>query len=380
MDNKRVRYGDGYSDGLEPVYSIDVAKNCSVDALLKEYAHTAFGGRSLGESADVLEAMLKDPECLVVCTLSGAMTMAKQGLVLCEMIDRGWIQAIVSTGALMVHGLVEGSGRTHFKYQPKMNDSQLLEAGYARVYDTLELEKNLDDIDLIVREVIEALPEDEALYSAYIMNALGRYLDETTSEDTRAILKSCYRKGVPVYVPAFADSEMGLDIALLNQMRLKKGKKRRRFEPFLDLEHYTRLVAIQKRTGIFTIGGGVPRNWAQQLGPLVDRLSHRLGKTESERTGVGFRFHYGVRVCPEPVHWGGLSGCTYSEGVSWGKFVPQEEGGRFAEIIADATIVWPLLVRGMIERLGDEPLQKNLVPVATNDWLIFEGSELEKPG
>ena len=63
------------------------------------------------------------------------------------------------------------------------------------------------------------------------------------------------------------------------------------------------------------------------------------------------RFTYGIRVCPEPVHWGGLSGCTYSEGVSWGKFIPEKEGGRFAEVFADATVAWPLLVRGVIERL-----------------------------
>jgi deoxyhypusine synthase len=63
------------------------------------------------------------------------------------------------------------------------------------------------------------------------------------------------------------------------------------------------------------------------------------------------RFRYGVRICPEPVHWGGLSGCTYSEGVSWGKFVPPAEGGRFAEVFADATVVWPLLMKAVFEEL-----------------------------
>ncbi len=64
------------------------------------------------------------------------------------------------------------------------------------------------------------------------------------------------------------------------------------------------------------------------------------------------------------MHWGGLSGCTYSEGVSWGKFVPQSEGGRFSEVLCDATIAWPLLVRGMIERLGDKKVKKTLKPPA----------------
>src|SRR6185503_19967821 len=103
------KFGDGHSDGLVPVTPIDVAKNASVSDLLKEYAHTAFGGRALGEAADTMERMFKDPDCLVVMTLSGAMTVAKQGFLVCEMIERGCVNAIVSTGALMEHGLVEGS-------------------------------------------------------------------------------------------------------------------------------------------------------------------------------------------------------------------------------------------------------------------------------
>jgi deoxyhypusine synthase len=83
------------------------------------------------------------------------------------------------------------------------------------------------------------------------------------------------------------------------------------------------------------------------VGPYVDISNHRLG-TQLEAP----RYTYAVRICPEPVHWGGLSGCTYSEGVSWGKFVPPSEGGRFAEVYADATTVWPLLMKGVLEELG----------------------------
>jgi deoxyhypusine synthase len=352
----KKKYGTGHSDKLTPVYPIDVAKHSTVSDLLHEYAHTAFGGRSLGEAADTMEKMFKDPDCLVVMTLSGAMTVAKQGLLVCEMIERGWVNVVVSTGALMAHGLVEGSGRTHFKYDPRMNDEQLAAKGYDRVYDTLELEQNLDDVDLIIREVIEtSIPEGETLHSASIFKAVGKYLNDTLPKDTRAILKSAYKMSVPVFVPAFTDSELGLDVALMNQIRLRDGKPRRSFDPFFDLEAYAALVGIQRKAGIFTIGGGVPRNWAQQLGPFLDIIEKRTGGV-----GRGFRFHYGVRVCPEPVHWGGLSGCTYSEGVSWGKFVPKSEGGQFSEVLTDATIAWPLLVRGLIERLGDKTIKKDL--------------------
>jgi deoxyhypusine synthase len=141
---------DGYSDGLEPLKPLDVTKTESVDALVRSMASTSFAGRALGEAADVFEAMVRDPECLVVFTVSGAMTVGKMGLVLCEMIDRGWVQAVVSTGALMAHGFAEAAGGRHFKHDPRMRDEELYEKGYDRVYDTLELEKSLDDIEVIV--------------------------------------------------------------------------------------------------------------------------------------------------------------------------------------------------------------------------------------
>jgi deoxyhypusine synthase len=276
------------------------------------------------------------------------MTIAKQGLVVCEMIDRGWVQAIVATGALMTHGFVEAAGMLHFKHRPSMDDEELFEKGYNRVYDTLELEQNLDDTEKIVQSVLDEMPEGVTLSSRLITEALGRHLDRAVTG--RAILKSALRGSVPVYVPAFTDSELGLDVAVYNRRRQLQGKPRRGFDPFLDLDHYAEQIRRAERIGIMTIGGGVPRNWAQQVGPYLEISEKRLGIEEPVR-----RFQYGVRICPEPAHWGGLSGCTYSEGVSWGKFVPESEGGRFAEVLADATIAWPLVVRAVIERLERDP-------------------------
>lgn len=338
------KYATGFSDNLQPLEALDLSKVKNFDELAKAMSKTAFGGRLVGEAADVLYEMATDRDCFVVGTFSGAMTVAKMGLLICDMIDKGMLNAIVSTGALMTHGFVESVGMRHFKYNPKMDDVELYDKGYDRVYDTLELEKNLDDTEVMVNKIIEEIDKDEILYSQKITHLLGEHLSRHVKG--RAILKSAYDKKVPVYIPAFTDSELGLDLGIYIRRQKIKGEKQIQFNPFLDLEHYTEQIKNAKKIGIFTIGGGVPRNWAQQVGPYLDIIDKRIGH------GGGFkRFHYGVRICPEPANWGGLSGCTYSEGVSWGKFVPEEEGGRFAEVLSDATIAWPIILKAVIERM-----------------------------
>ena len=339
------RYRAGHEDGLEPLTPLDPVSAGSVDELVRGMSRTAFGGRRLGEAADVLEAMVRDDRCYRVMTISGAMTIAKQGLMLCEMIERGWIHAVVSTGALMTHGLSEGAGLLHFKHKPDMRDEDLYEHGYNRVYDTIELEKNLDDVERLLQDALEALPEDTVLSSRLVNELLGREL--VSRGAPRAILRSALEHEVPIFVPAFTDSELGLDLAIHNHLRVRDGRPPLRFDPFLDLEDFAERIRRHETLGIFTIGGGVPRNWAQQVGPYLEILRSRLGTEEQVR-----RYKYAVRICPEPEHWGGLSGCSYTEGVSWGKFVPEEEGGRFAEVFADATIAWPLVFRAVLERLS----------------------------
>ncbi len=351
MSNSRDgrQYGTGVEDDLIPLSPLDPSQTQSIDELVRAMSRTAFGGRRLGEAADVLEAMIRDRDCFRVVTISGAMTVAKQGILLCEMIDRGWVQAIVTTGALMTHGLSEGAGLLHFQHKSGMNDEVLYQKGYNRVYDTIELEKNLDDVSRILERVLSEVPEETTLSSRMICQLLGQYLKEHTS--SRAILKSALAFDVPIYVPAFTDSELGLDVAIHNHLRAAEGKPAFRFDPFLDLEDFTNRIREHESIGIFTIGGGVPRNWAQQVGPYFEIQRVRLGSTAPIR-----RYRYAVRICPEPEHWGGLSGCGYSEGVSWGKFVPENEGGRFAEVFSDATIAWPIIVRAVIERLEGQPV------------------------
>lgn len=363
LNPKRILH-DGRDDGLEPLEPLDLSTIKSCSDLVRGMAKTAFGGRRLGEALDVLLEMVRDEACLVVGTFSGAMTVAKMGKVLCDMIDRGMLDVIIATGALVTHGLTEAAGLLHYKHDPGMSDAELHAKGYNRVYDTLEMELNLTEVFMLMKDALGDLDETKPWSSEQICRAIGKRLADTT--DAPGILKSACANNVPVYIPAFTDSELGLDLASYEIMRKHAGAKdagaealftgEPNFNPFLDLNSYTRRVVGAERLGIFTIGGGVPRNWAQQVGPYVDFLNQRLNLDLDLKPP---RFQYGVRICPEPVHWGGLSGCTYSEGVSWGKFVPPSEGGRYAEVYADATIAWPILIKAALEELGPSPTERD---------------------
>src|SRR5205823_13106965 len=183
--------------------------------------------------------------------------------------------------------LVEATGRTHVRDNPDVSDAELYEKGYNRVYHTLEPEQNLDDVEQVIFEVLEVWDPTEVLCAYKFNHAIGAHLAKH-AKDQRGILKSAYEKEVPVLVPAFTDSELGLDVALTNRMREGAGRHKLRYDPFEDLEHFASTLLRQKKLGILTIGGGVPRNWAQQFGPFIELRHRRMGENVPLK-----RYHYG---------------------------------------------------------------------------------------
>jgi deoxyhypusine synthase len=337
---------DPVKDKLKPIFPLDLSKCRSIDDLVRAMGDTAYTARQIGDAADVLEIMARDKDCLVVMTLAGALTVGKMGLVFCDLIESGIVKAIVSTGALMAHGLVEATGLSHFRYDPsKMNDEELFLAGYNRVYDSLEPETNLDHVEEVVDAIFEKWDPEEVVCSWKLHQRIGEFLVKNTKG--RGILKSAYQHNVPVFVPAFSDSELGLDFALNKYARQRDGRPLLRFDPFEDFQAFADIMMNAKKMGIFTVGGGVPRNWSQQFGVYAELMARRGYKKVPLK-----RYQYGVRICPEPANWGGLSGSTYTEAVSWGKFVPPEEGGKLAEVLEDATVALPLIVGSVLQRIG----------------------------
>ena len=304
---------------------------------LKQYGGLA---SEVQKAAHTLLAMVEDPDCNVFLTLSGVMTIAKMGLLICDMIETGMVQLICSTGALMAHGLVESVGLEHFKYNPKDDDETLAGRRINRITDTLEPETNLDHIARIIDKVLDSYCEKAPLSPRSFHGMIGKHLFQQYPEQ-KGILKSAYEKGVPVLVPAFHDSEIGNDLYLHNQKRAVINRSRIIINQELDTQFLVEMVSNSKKIGIFTIGGGVPRNYIQNVAPLIEIMNERL-----EHKLPMKKFLYGCRICPDPMHYGHLSGCTYSEGLSWRKM---DTNGRFSEVHADATQIWPFLVKFVME-------------------------------
>ncbi len=355
------RQFDDFENGedLIPLEPLDLGKINGFADLLEAMGKTSFSGRQLGKAYRILHECFSDPDTLVVMTLSGALTVAKQGLIIGDLIERGGVNILVSTGALLTHGLVEGMGVNHYKSR-KLNDIDCFKKGFNRIYDTIELENSLQELENLLGEHLEDLipavdGKTAPAGSADFCKRFGVLMAEKFPED-RNILSSAAKKNVPVYIPAFTDCEMGLDLAVRFVYKTRGTKSdpfsngpMLPFNPFADLMDFSRRIYKHRgRLAIFTLGGGVPRNWGQQVAPLVD-IMRQQGFPLEQRF-----FSRGVRICPEPAHWGGLSGCTYKEGVSWGKFLPEEKGGKYAEVYADATTVLPLLVKAVFERMDRE--------------------------
>ena len=320
-------------------------KRTPVGQLISDLASYGGVASQVSRGAKALHTMARDKNCLRFLTVSGAMTVGKMDLVICDMIESGLSHAISSTGALMAHGLVSSIGLKHYKYNPAYDDTALARRKLNRVTDTLEPETNLDTVEEVLGEVIDQLDGARPISPTVLNKLIGKHLAEHYPNE-RGILKSAYLRGVPVFVPAFVDSELGNDLYIHNVKRKRRGKKPILMDLESDSKELIKLVTEAKRFGIFTVGGGVPRNNVQNVAPLIEIINERLGTNLPPR-----RFTYGIRICPDRPHFGHLSGCTYSENESWRKAA---KNGVYAEIQADATQVWPFLVKHILETLAEK--------------------------
>ena len=308
------------------------AKNVkNVDDFLTALKECSFQGRNLGMALDILEKMVSDDDILTVLTLSGAMVPAGMGDLICVLIENKLIDVIVTTGANISHDLVDVfSNIGHYIGSPCVSDDDLFELRINRIYDTFVPEDNYDKAEKRLLEIIIEIFDQKEIFitPSDLLHKVGEKID------TRSILSTAAKHNVPLFVPAFSDSEFALNL-------IKYGVREGydfQFDILGEVRKFADIIKRAKECGTIIIGGGVPRNWAQQVFPLLDQLE----KIDT----MGYK--YSIRIHTALEYDGGLSGCTVSESKSWGK---DAVDAKYVSVWCDATIAFPLLITGLLQRL-----------------------------
>jgi deoxyhypusine synthase len=311
----------------DPVQPVKPASDVAV--LLEGMSKTGFQGRKLGESLEVWSRMIRDEDCVILLGLSGAMIPAGMQECLRELVRRRYIDAIVSTGANIFHDLCEHVGVRHYIGHHHVDDAHLFSQGIDRIYDVFAYEGQFRKVDAAVASFAADIAPFRGSSRAFI-SRLAEWLAREYPAGS-SLLASCREQGVPVFIPALSDSSIGIGLV----MARREGTEIE-VDQLADADEITRIVESAGKTGVVYIGGGVPKNFIQQTQVIASLHNHDLGGHA-----------YAVQFTTDAPHWGGLSGCTFEEAISWGKEAPFSPR---VQCFCDATIALPIITSGLISR------------------------------
>jgi deoxyhypusine synthase len=328
-----------------PTFIIFIMENISKRALLQRAVHhidiksidaapvidamrgMSFTSRDIARAADIFVEMINDRDCANILTIAGSTSaggcmQAYVELVRCNMID-----AVAATGASVVDmDFFEGLGYKHYQGSASADDSYLRSLYIDRIYDTYIDEEELQACDSAVKEIADAL-EPRPYSSREFIAQMGKWLAQHGKKHD-SLVETCYAKGVPVFVPAFSDCSAGFGLVMHQKERIRQGKAYVSIDSAADFRELTDIKIAAKDTGLLMIGGGSPKNFAQDTVVCAECL------------GVETPMHkYAVQITVADVRDGACSSSTLREAQSWGKVDTACEQMVYAE----ATTALPLI-------------------------------------
>lgn len=292
---------------------------------IEAYEHMAFQARNLAKAAKLYDRMLADPDCAIILCLAGSLFSAGLRKVVYQLVKNNMVDAIVSTGAIIVdQDFFEALGFKHYVGIPFIDDKMLRQMRINRIYDTFMDEEQLRECDMTIAQIADEMKPGPYSSREYI-NEMGRYLKTNGIGNDSVVLES-YTQGVPIFVPAFSDCSAGFGLVFHQYHR--KGQPKVTIDSAKDFLELTKIKTKVSDTGLFMMGGGVPKNFAQDI------------TIAAEIIGQPTNMHkYAVQVTVADERDGGLSGSTLKEAHSWGKVDSSAEQIVFCE----ATIAIPLI-------------------------------------
>ena len=298
----------------------------TIEDLVEVFASSGFNGRQLGEAAKLYAKMIKE-DVTICLTVAGAMTPVGFGGIIKTLIERGFVDWIVTTGANVYHEDHFAWGLPVKQGSFNVDDMKLFENEIVRIrdvyikfYETLEVE------DQIIQKMFGKDFPDESFTTAEFCNFMGKISKEKAKYPEKSFITTAYEYDVPVYISTIKDSSLALNLAVH-----RLAGKKYNLDFVREILEQAAILYDSKKSGILELGGGVPKNTAQQTGPLLDQILKRNDGGQD----------YIIQITDARPDTGGLSGATLQEGKSWGKVQHAHEG--MITVYADATIAFPIL-------------------------------------
>ncbi|MBZ0178846.1 MAG: deoxyhypusine synthase [Melioribacteraceae bacterium] len=304
---------------------IDI-KEHNVIPLVDAYEKMAFSARDLNRAAKIYNMMLEDKNCAVILTLAGSLFSAGLKRVVYDLVSNNMVDAIVSTGAIMVdQDFFEALGFKHYIGSPFVDDNEMRDLHIDRIYDTFIDEDELRICDDTTEAIFNSL-EPRPYSSRELLWHFGKYLDENGGPKVEdSVIYTAYKNNVPIFVPAFSDCSAGFGIVVHQH---KNPEKHVSFDSGKDFLELTQIKLNTKETGIFMVGGGVPKNFTQDIVVAADILQEDAPMHK-----------YAIQITVADVRDGALSSSTLKEASSWGKVETTFEQMVYSE----ATLAMPLI-------------------------------------
>lgn len=306
-----------------PISHIDM-KSFDATPIVEAMGKMSFTARSIGRAAEIFDMMLKDPDCAVILTLAGSTSAGGCMQIYHDMVKCNMVDAIVSTGASIVDmDFLEALGYKHYAGSPDIDDTKLRDLYIDRIYDTYIDEEELQACDHTVGKIADKL-EPRPYSSREFIKEMGRYcVDHAKKKES--LIQAAYENDVPIFVPAFSDCSAGFGLVYHQSQHPDKHLT---IDSVKDFHELTKLKMAVPTSGLFMIGGGVPKNFAQDTVICAEILGKEVPMHK-----------YAVQITVADVRDGACSSSTLKEASSWGKVDTTYEQMVYAE----ATSVLPLI-------------------------------------
>jgi len=304
------------------VKQIKLLRGMNVGDLVEEMrACGVLGAGKIGKAAELTAEMFSDPEYTVFLTIAGPLVPGGLRRVIADLIDREHVNVLVTTGANMVHDMVEALGYHHLQGTFMAEDKRLKAEDIGRIGDIYIEQEVFKHLEKWMYKILEEIPEEKRrrISVAELLYEIGKQI-----EDSESILCVAARKKVPIICPAFVDCIAGFNLWIFGQ------DKTLHIDPLLDTSTIMDKVFEAKKVGVIILGGGFPKHFALFANTFREGVDCAIQITMDR---------------PEP---GGLSGASLEEAISWSKVKPESKA---VTVICDATIAFPLIVAAAMEKV-----------------------------